>query len=830
MNNDWNKSANAQIIELTKSQLRPAWLWDSEGVELIWLNEAARVFLASEKNSKLKLTKPPTPIAGQVRRLLRLGSTGLTSLSRVRFLAGGKPLSITCSCTPILLENNQSALMIVGVDPVKRKHLKKLAQQYPQQDLQSPHPSLVADEGKGKRAKEDEESRNSDAPDPAKDSGSLSKLIDRLNNGSEIFEPLNDSEEIDPRLLAHANSKRQQDLQDIAPDDIDRGDDASVDFIQEEDLGKTPELWRVTGRGFVQADRTEKDQNLETAQSYKSSERKEVSPVDFAQSQANSIDEESVVGATAIENNPELERVARYNFKELGRILEKRVGVKSAQDKAAPDETASPLTNTRHAKTIALSDEMLVLNRLPIGILIFKDQDILFANRALADLVGSSSISELKANGLAAIFPRVENSDSSLGPVLAIMGEHGSEVKVSARLQGINWHGTQALMLSAQAMPDLVDNNNPLEEMRVPQNLESSKSFVRAIAIARNEGFIEINRNGIVSNVSQQGAELIGRSSEEIIGKPFSNFFDFELRNLFREFLEQKAKTAETELPRIELSSKEQNLEFEIFAGGRAGIVSGYFGTFKRVEEARTETANLRPQSQSATLLLNRLSQGIRRPLNTILGFSELIGTEAFGKIANPRYVEYARDIETAGNEISRLTDELDEYTLLENQDIAKSDTDFDLKELLAECLALIRAEARERRVILRDAIAQNLPDIVADRASLRQAVLNLLASAISQTPPGAKVILSAQIEDDGSLGIHVRDSSIGPKGVDERFVVFKERGKRTGETMVAMKSTIGLALTRSLISVNSCALYVDPSAGEGTLMSLVVPSDLVVR
>ncbi|MCF6327210.1 MAG: PAS domain-containing sensor histidine kinase [Devosiaceae bacterium] len=806
---------------MSKSQLRPAWLWDSEGVELIWRNAAAKVFLASEKNSKLKLTKQPVPIAGQVRRLLRLGSPGLTSLSRVRFLAGGKPLSITCSCTPILLENNQSALMIVGVDPVKQKHIKKLAQQNPRQDPQSPLTPFEADEGKGKRGADDEQNGDENAPNPAKGGGSLSKLIDRLNNGNRLYEPLNDSEEIDPNLLAHANSKRthnEQNPQDVSQRDGAPGDINQKDIAHEENIEKPPELWRLTGRGFVPEN--------ETGQNNKNSDREETDQLEFTQSQTSAIDEKPAGGTLfttndpAITNDPEMERVARYNFKKLGHILEKRVGVKSSPDK----------NSSAYTKTITLSDEMLVLNRLPIGILIFKDQNILFANRALADLVGSSSISELKANGLAAIFPRVENPDSSLGPILAIMGEHGAEVKVNARLQGINWHGSQALMLSAQASPDLIEDNNSLEELKTSDNLESSKFFIRSIASARNEGFIEINRNGIISNISQRGAEFLERSHEEIIGKPFSSFIDFEKRGLFREFLEQKAKTAETELPRIELSSKEQNLEFEIFAGGRAGYNNGYFGTFKRVEVAQPETANFKPQSQSATLLLNRLSQGIRRPLNTILGFSELIGTEAFGKISNPRYVEYARDIETAGNEISRLSDELDEYTLLENQGVAKSETDFDLKELLSECLALIRPQAKEHRVILRDAIAHNLPDIVADRASLRQAVLNLLASAISQTPVGSKVILSAQIEDDGSLGIHVRDSSIGPKGIDERFVIFKERGKRNGDTMVAMKSTIGLALTRSLISVNSCALHVDPSAGEGTLMSLVVPSDLVVR
>ena len=805
MNDDRIKATAAQINELTKAQLRPAWLWDGEGTELIWQNDAARVFMATEKNSKLKLAKQPVPIAGQVRRLLRLGTTGLTSLSRVRFLAGGKPLSITCSCTPILLDNKQSALMIVGVDPVKRKHVKKLAQSKLIKEQHQTLPSSTTKKTKNAKEKgaSTNQSDNNDikiAPNRAKNDGTLSKLIERLNNGSTIYEPLKDFEEIDPKLLAHNNSKHEENTPSLQ---------SSKDKGQNESFEKAPELWRVTGKGFTGASKTGRNQDSKTTHYHKDNSPKKVSTL-----QDKTKNDESDMGETSMKDETELEQIARYNFKELGRILEKRI-----EAKPSPKQNRSTLS-----RTIALSDEMLVLNRLPIGILIFKDQNILFTNRAMADLVGSPSISELKKNGLAAIFPRIENPNSSLGPVLSIMGTDGSEVKVSARLQGINWHGTPALMLSAQAKPDAVGKNKPSEV------LDASKSFSRSVAMARNEGFIEINRNGIISNVSRRGAELFEQSTEEIVGKAFSDFIDHDEQSMFRNFLEQKSKTAETTLPRIELLSKNKNMKFEIFADGRAGFNSGYFGIFAPCETTNANSTNSRPQDQDATILLNRLSQGIRRPLNTILGFSELIETEAFGKISNPRYVEYARDIKTAGNEISRLADELDEYALLENQNVAKPETDFDLRELLAECLSLIRPKARERRVILRDAIALNLPNIIADRASLRQAVLNLLASAIAQTPAGAKVILSAQMEDDGSLGIHVRDSSTGPQGIDEKFVIFKEQDEKRGETMIAMKSTIGLALTRSLVSVNSCALYVDPSAGEGTLMSLVVPANLVVR
>lgn len=111
----------------------------------------------------------------------------------------------------------------------------------------------------------------------------------------------------------------------------------------------------------------------------------------------------------------------------------------------------------------------------------------------------------------------------------------------------------------------------------------------------------------------------------------------------------------------------------------------------------------------------------------------------------------------------------------------------------------------------------------------MRQALLNLMASAIDQTPEGGKVIISAQIEDDDAIGVHVRDSSSGQVELSERFAVFREASSGRAEAMVPLKSSIGLALTRSLLAVNSCRLDVHPSGGTGTLMSLIIPADVTV-
>ncbi len=752
---EWKNSEGAQMIKDHRRGKRAAWLWDNEGENLIWRNDAARLFLAKRKHKKLKFAKPVTPIPGQIRRLLRLSNMGLSSLARVRFLSGTKPVSATCSCTPVILENGQTGLLIVATDPIKGKYFKYLKQP-------DPHPGNLFAASKIVT--------NHKRPTTKKAKGKLSHLAHALSNGSKLFDPLPSDEEIDPAELVH-----------ILPNDQEHRDENAADVQAQ---------WRITGQDFTAFE-----------------------PEKIAQSS----DDLALENPEHPENIEAVERAATYNFAELARILGEKVGGQTTdQVEIAPVSIAPAVANN----TINLSQEVLVLNRLPVGILIFRDQDILFVNRALADMVGATSISELKSNGLAAIFPRVEDENSSVGPILSIVGADGQAVNVDARLQSITWQGGQALMLSAQQKIDAAQPG---------ASADGAKSFVQAISEAREDGYFEIDRNGVLTHISKQGLVLLKLEREALEKRPFFDIIQKSQRDIFQQFLEQPAKTAQTPQPYLELTNDDGRLGFEIFTQGAAGIVGGYFGVISPINDQKLDAFSPAKQGEVATLLLARLSRGIRRPLNTIMGFSELISGQSFGEISNKRYVEYAGDIQTAGEEISHLTDELDEYARLEDEGFSPDTQSFDLTKLLDECMGLVRDQANRHQVFVRSAIPEELPFILADRPSLRQAILNLLVSAIAQSPSGGKVILSAQVEDDNSIGVHVRDSSSGPTGIDDRFMVFREKTDTNGQTIVPMSSSMGLALTRSLISVNSCVLHVDPSAGTGTLMSLVIPASLLI-
>lgn len=925
MHAEWIKSPTARLVLLHWADARPAWLWSQDGESLLWRNDAARYFHGKVKKHGLKLAPEAVPIKGQIARLIRLGSMGRSSLSRIQFLAGERPVSTTCTCTPLELDGGDTGLLIVGVDPIEPELLEAhdpmqvdalTAALLPpateflliSEDGQitggsrhalehygpiieseglpheaesavvelagepllltrfkaSPHDAMLllferhaaASSGQAPRiaevraeegviAREDApappprilpetepllpmglapvehaddepviaEEDNWVEPIPAAPEvpGTLASLFDRLADDGGLYTALNAGDEHfegpppesveeplvpepleaeqappTPELLAETPAVARSPAPE--PDVIA----ALIDFADEEEAQTKAEesdepepiqatVWRVIGRGFEAL----------TAELPAEEEPVETTPIPDAET---------------------VERVSRYNFDELSRILTDRV---SAQPSAPPAEEAVPPAAANDGALINLTGETFILNRLPLGILVFRDQQVLFANRALTDLTGYESIESLRAAGLTAIFPSEDSAVS--GPVTQLVRRDGSLATVNARLQSITWHGRPALMLSAG-----------VAETRTGHEA-AVRTFAELAAETTDDGFFAADRSGTITSVSLHGRIVLGHVEEDIVGKPLASFIDPSQLGDLKRFLERPARFAETARPAIMFAGAVPNTRITLFAEGQAGIVAGYYAFVRKAAAPAAPVAPAPPPTDDIEpSMLTRISRGVRRPLNTVIGFADLIRSAAFGSIDNQRYLEYAQDIKTAGQEIATLVDELDDYSRLREGRYPAEANDIDLVTLLENCLLRVRGQAGEARVLVRSAVSERLPRITADTASLTQAILNLLASAIDQTPVGGSVILSAQQEDDGAVIVNVRDGGEARRDLGERFVVFRDGLGKDGETLQPVRSSVGLALTRSLLAVNALSLSVDPAVGVGTMFSLVIPADLV--
>lgn len=913
MRAEWIKSPTARLVLLHWADARPAWLWSQDGETLLWRNDAARYFHGKIKKHGLKLAPEAVPIRGQIARLIRLGSMGRSSLSRIQFLAGDRPISTTCTCTPLQLDDGNTGLLIVGVDPIEPELLEAhdpmqvdrlTAGLLPQgaefllisEDSQitggsphaleqfgpiieseglphdaettevefggeavaltrfkaSPHDAMLllfepvaaaafakpdiaevrAEEGVVDRedapapppprpAEPEAEpllpmglppaERADDEPVVAEEDnwvdpipaypetpGTLASLFDRLADDGDLYAALKAGDEhfegpppapvetplVPGPIVAEPMPPLAEQVGELPPSPEPDIIGALIDFADEDEPDNEPEpveatVWRVIGRGF-------------TAISAEppADEEPENRPIPDAET---------------------VERVSRYNFDELSRILNDRV---SANPAAAPAvEAAPPPLPANDGALINLTGETFILNRLPLGILVFRDQQVLFANRALTDLTGYESIESLRAAGLTAIFP--SEDAASAGPVTQLVRRDGSLATVNARLQSITWHGRPALMLSAGVAENRIGHEAAV------------RTFAELAASTADDGFLATDRSGMVTSISLHGRIVLGQAEEDIVGKPLASFIEPAELGELKRFLERPARFAETARPAIVLAGAAPGIRVTLFAEGQAGIVAGYYAFLRKSAPAASRAAPP-PLDDVEPSMLTRISRGVRRPLNTVIGFADLIRTSALGPAENQRHQEYAQDIKTAGQEIATLFDELDDYTRLREGRYPAQAADIDLVALLESCLLRVRGQAGEARVLVRSAVSERLPRISADTASLTQAVLNLLASAIDQTPVGGSVILSAQREDDGAVIVNVRDGGEARRDLGERFVVFRDGLGKDGETLQPVRSSVGLALTRSLLAVNALSLSVDPAVGVGTMFSLLIPADLV--
>jgi PAS domain-containing protein len=924
------KSPTARRIVQYWADLRPVWLWSQDGATLIWRNAAARYFTARIKKTGLKLNPEAVPIRGQVPRLIRLGTAGRSSLSRVQFLAGEKPVATTCSCTPLTMPDGTLALLLVAIDPlpaevlaavgplgddaavtdllpagadylltegtqVLRGSTTALADRAPalaEAGLPDESDGLlrfIAGPGEATllvylprsataprdiaeiRAEEGESADDAlpsdqdlaSTPEPLLPLGletvpeaesvplpsdewveplpppperALSSLFDRLAEDATLYTSLSLADEtFEPPAEASAEPPAEAPAEppaesqppldhDMVAAVIDYADDPESTSLEPTPAPDAPPArgsasqWLITGRGFraltpkppVETSAAEPEAPAETveppaaAPDIEPPTSVEIPPVALEPPAPAAIDE-AADAETA-------ERVSRYNFEELGRILTDRVsGEPAPQTDPVPP---APRAAVAPEGVINLNAETLVLNRLPLAILVFRDQQVLFANRALMDLLGHDSAQGLRSAGIASIFPTDEAHDA--GPVNRLVRRDGTQLPVSARLQSVSWQGRAALMLSA----------SPAEAIRTHEG--AVRAFAELAAEAREEGFVLADRAGNITHLSGTAGVLLGRAVDELAGKPLALLVGRTDMEPLRQFLEKPARFTETARPSVVVRSEDGSTDIALFAEGQAGIVTGYFG-FLSPRHKATADDGTNADAEIEPGMLGRLSRGIRRPLNSIIGFADMMRATP-AQLDTARYAEYARDIRTAGLEIAVLVDELDDFTRLRDGQYAPRPSDVDLTALLEGCMARVRTQASAARVLVRSAISEALPRVRADRTSLGQALLNLLASAIDQTPIGGSVILSAQTDEEGNIAVHVRDGAQNGVDLGERFVVFRDGIDKDGTELAPVRSSVGLALTRSLLAVNACSLSVDPTVGTGTLFSLRIPADLVVK
>jgi signal transduction histidine kinase len=220
---------------------------------------------------------------------------------------------------------------------------------------------------------------------------------------------------------------------------------------------------------------------------------------------------------------------------------------------------------------------------------------------------------------------------------------------------------------------------------------------------------------------------------------------------------------------------------------------------------------------------LATMSHELRTPLNAILGFSEMIRERVRGPLPDD-YVEYAGDIHTSGRHLLELINDILDLSKLEAGKFEIHDEQLDLKDLLSECLQLVRGEAEKASLTLAEQYAAHTPVIRGDGRHMKQIALNLLSNAIKFTPRGGRVRVSLHAPRTGLVEFAVEDTGIGMTRA-EIEVALMPFGQIDSKIARRHKGTgLGLSITRSLVEMQGGTISLNSEPGIGTTVSVAIP------
>ncbi len=539
---------------------------------------------------------------------------------------------------------------------------------------------------------------------------------------------------------------------------------------------------------------------------------------------------------------PVLNARERSAFHELARELSERLKRPSAKtEAAAPDDfgiepISAPAQPPRESPKTGrdAQESRPILDRLPVGILVYRLNTLIYANRAFLEWTGYPSLEALsEAGGLDSLFIDAKSEppsrDTRSGTKsLTIATVNGKQKPVEGRLFGAVWNEENALVL-------VINTHAGGDVAPTDISLRRENDELRAILDTATDGVLVLDRAGRVLSANRSAEALFGYEAKQFAELSVGELLVPESRHAVLEHLDRLARGAGAGM---------LDAGYEVIGRVRQGGLVPLYMTMGSIEDGEKLCAVLRDitawkrseeelvgakraaeqASTAKSEFLAKISHEIRTPLNAIIGFSEVMMDERFGPIGNERYRQYLKDIHSSGGHLISLVNDLLDLSKIEAGKLELTFVSVNLNDLVQQCVAIMQEQSNRERVIIRTSLPANLPQIIADARSMRQIALNLLSNSIKFTGAGGQVIISTALTDDQEVVLRVRDTGAGMSEKELQTALEPFRQVATAARWGLSGTGLGLPITKALAEANHARFRITSHVDDGTLVELAFP------
>lgn len=278
------------------------------------------------------------------------------------------------------------------------------------------------------------------------------------------------------------------------------------------------------------------------------------------------------------------------------------------------------------------------------------------------------------------------------------------------------------------------------------------------------------------------------------------------IRNAMKVYqAEQRTQAAQQQLRQTNVILRQQNQELE-----------------EQRHQIEQQNLQLLESNRLKSEFLATVTHEIRTPLNAIMGFSQVLKSEAKGSL-NDYQKNMVNRIFTNGENLLALVNDILDMSTIEADRLELKASCFNIDELIQATIAELKPLADKKNLEIQIAINLKDAEVYNDEKRLKQVLINLLSNAIKFTDLGYVKVEVNAIPLNG-LEIIVEDTGIGiaSEQLSRIFQPFRQGDQTTQRKYDG--TGLGLAIVYSLVAMMEGIITVESQVGKGTTFRIHIP------
>jgi two-component system, NarL family, sensor histidine kinase BarA len=253
-------------------------------------------------------------------------------------------------------------------------------------------------------------------------------------------------------------------------------------------------------------------------------------------------------------------------------------------------------------------------------------------------------------------------------------------------------------------------------------------------------------------------------------------------------------------------------------------VLEGNIQLLADKERLELDKQRLLEMDRLKTEFIGRVSHDLRTPLNSIIGFSELLLAEVDAKAQNRKFHDFISAIHRNGYALLSLINDLLDFASIESGQMPVRRERICLQIVLDDIRAATEPVLAAKKLGVTWTARENLATKFGflDRRRIGQAVVNLIDNARKFTPEGGQVAIALDADDKQST-FSVTDTGPGIAESD-RERIFKSYFQRGGTPSRGAGLGLGLNIVRAIVDRHEGRIEIDSTPGRGSCFRLIIP------